>query len=81
MSNFRSDPTAGAAIGAVDREFGLLKKQALKIQELNRQGLLTDEQLAAAERQYVGIYRPLLIKALSGQLEDKKGGKSTSADK
>ena len=48
MSNFRSDPTAGAAIGAVDREFGLLKKQALKIQELQKRGLLTDEQLAAA---------------------------------
>ena len=75
MSNFRSDPTAGAAIGAVDREFGLLKKQALRIQELNRQGLLTDEQLTAVEKQYVGIYRPLLIKALSGQLEDKKKGK------
>ena len=75
MSNFRSDPTAGAAIGAVDREFGLLNKQALRIQELNRHGLLTDEQLAAAERQYVGIYRPLLIKALSGKLEDKTKGK------
>ena len=74
MSNFRSDPTAGAAIGAVDREFGLLKKQALKIQELNRQGLLTDDQLAAAERQDVGSYRPLLIKALSGKLEDKTKG-------
>lgn len=75
MSNFRSDPTAGAAIGAVDREFNLLKKQALRIQELNRHGLLTDEQLTAVEKQYVGIYRPLLIKALSGQLEDKKKGK------
>ena len=41
MSNYIKDPTAGAAIGSIDREFNALRKWALKIQSLKKSGLLT----------------------------------------
>ncbi len=68
MSNYIKDPTAGAAIGSIDREFGAFRKWALKIQALKKSGLLTAEYESYANKHFVGIYRHLLLKALNGEL-------------
>ena len=57
MANYRSDPTANAAIGAIDRELAQLKKLAKRIRILRQQGLITPEEEEAARKRFVGIYR------------------------
>ncbi len=64
MSNYRSDPTATAAIGAVDKEIRQMTKRAKRIKELRRRGLLTPEAEARARREFSGIFRSLLREAL-----------------
>ena len=61
MSNYRSDPTAGAAIGNINREYRVLLKQAKLLRAMRREGLLTPEQEARAKRAYIGIYRRIWI--------------------
>lgn len=56
--------TENAAIGAVDREIRLMRKQAEQIRSLRKNGLLTPEQETRARRQFVGIYRRFLLEAL-----------------
>jgi len=60
------DPTANAAIGAVDRQLRRMRREAEQIALLNRQGKFTPEMEAAARRRFTGIFRPLLEKALRG---------------
>jgi hypothetical protein len=72
MSNYIKDPTAGAAIGSIDREFNALRKWALKIQSLKKSGLLTAEYERRAAKHFVGIYRHLFLKALNGELKEKE---------
>ena len=64
MSNHRSDPTANAAIGAVDKELARMVKRAEKIRRLRRQGRFAPEDEAKARKEFVGIYRRLLNDAL-----------------
>lgn len=64
MSNYYSNPTANAAIGAVDKELDRVRKKAEWLRELRQQGLLTPEQEAAVCRQYTGIFRKVLRNAL-----------------
>ena len=64
MANYYRDPTASAAIGAVDKELNLMRKRANRIRDLHRQGRLTPRELTAAKRQFRGIYRRLLEEAL-----------------
>ena len=64
MSNYRSDPTANRAIGAVDKELARMRRRAQEIRRLRRQGRFTPEDEARARRQFVGIYRSLLRQAL-----------------
>ncbi len=72
MSNYIKDPTAGAAIGSIDREFRAYKKWAMKIQALKKSGLLTAEYERYASKHFVGIYRHLFLKALNGELKEKE---------
>ncbi len=62
--SYYSNPTENAAVGTVDRELKRLQKLARQIRRRNRQGLLTEQELAAARRQFVGIYRRFLVEAL-----------------
>lgn len=63
MSRY-SNPTANAAIGAVDREIRMMRKRAKQINRRHKQGLLTPEELAQARKVYVGIYARFLREAL-----------------
>lgn len=62
--SYYSNPTANAAIGAVDKEMKAMQKKALRLKELRRKGLLTPQEEALARRQFIGIYRRLLEDAL-----------------
>lgn len=64
MSNNRSDPTANAAIGAVDRELKQMRKRAEQIRARRRMGLLTRQEELNARMQFTGIFRHLLREAL-----------------
>ena len=59
-----SDPTANAAIGAVDRQLRRMRREAEHIASLRRQGRFTPEMEAEARRRFIGIFRPILEKAL-----------------
>lgn len=63
MSHY-ANPTAAAAIGAVDRELRMMRKRADQIKRRRQQGLLTPEELAMARKQFVGIYARFLREAL-----------------
>ena len=63
MSHY-SDPTANAAIGTVDREIRMMRKRAEQIKRRRKNGQLTNEELALARKQFVGIYARFLREAL-----------------
>lgn len=65
MSNYYSDPTASAAIGAVDKELNQMKKRAKQLAKLRRTGSLTWEEELRARRQFTGIYSRLLKEAFA----------------
>jgi len=67
MSRMHSDPTANRAIGSVDREIRRMKKEAERIRVLRLSNLLTFEEERRARCRFIGIYRPLLEKALRGE--------------
>ena len=62
--NHYSNPTANAAIGAVDREINLMRKRAEQIKRRRQKGLLTTAEVALAKKQFIGIYRRFLRDAL-----------------
>ena len=64
MANYRSDPTANAAIGSVDREIRAKRKEAARLASLYRQNRLSAADLKAARRAFSGIFRPILEEAL-----------------
>lgn len=63
MSHY-SNPTANAAIGSVDREIRMMRKRAEQIKRRRKNGHLTNEELALARKQFVGIYARFLREAL-----------------
>lgn len=74
--NHYSNPTANAAIGTVDREIRMMRKRARQIKRRRQQGLLTPEELAAARKQFVGIYARFLREALEDRnLSNKNEGR------
>lgn len=62
--NHYSNPTANAAIGAVDREIRMMRKRANQIKRRRQQGQLTPDELAKARKQFIGIYARFLREAL-----------------
>lgn len=71
MSNYYSNPTANMAIRAVEQELCLMRIKARHIKALKEKGRLTTEDLEQANKQFIGIYRPLLIKALADKPQKK----------
>ena len=70
--SYYSNPTANAAIGSVDRELRLLKKWAKQIRKRRQLGLLTQEEIARAQKQFVGVYRRFLKEALEDTPTDEE---------
>lgn len=66
MANYRNDPTANAAIGAIDRELRQKVREAEAIREKRRRGELTPEEELEARRRFTGIFRHILEDALNG---------------
>ena len=62
--SYYSNPTANAAMGAVDREIRMMRKRAKQLRQRRRMGLLTPAELAQARRQFTGIYSRFLREAL-----------------
>lgn len=62
--SYYSNPTANAAIGAVDKELRLMRKKAKRLKQLRQLGLLIPQAEAAARREFTGIYRRFLEEAL-----------------
>lgn len=63
--SYYSNPTANMALRAVEQELCLMRIKARHIKALKEKGRLTTEDLELARKQFIGIYRPLLVKALS----------------
>lgn len=63
MSHY-SNPTANAAIGAVDREIRMMRKYADQIKRRRKNGQLTTDELVLARKRFVGIYARFLREAL-----------------
>ena len=72
--SYYSNPTANAAMGAVDREIRIMKKRATEIRRLRKQGRLTPQMQAEARKQFPGIFYRFYVEAL----EDKP--KQTQAE-
>ena len=64
MANHRSDPTASSAIGNIDREIRIMRKQAHDAARLLRSGKLTPEQEYRLRRRFTGIFSRFLREAL-----------------
>ena len=64
MSNHYYDPTANAAIGAIDRELKKAERLAKTIAARRKSGSLSPADVALAHKLFRGIYKPLLAKAL-----------------
>lgn len=62
--SYYSNPTANAAIGTIDRQIRKMEKLAKHLKERKAAGRLTPSQEAAAYRQFKGIFRPILERAL-----------------
>lgn len=62
MSHF-SDPTANAAIGSVDREIKMTRRRAEQLKRRHQKKPLTPQELALAQKQFVGIHRRFLREA------------------
>ena len=64
MANYYRNPTASAAIGAVDKEINRARKHGKRLKALQAQGRLTPEALEEAKRRYTGLCRRVLENAL-----------------
>lgn len=69
--SYYANPTASMAIRAVEQELCLMRIKARHVKALKEKERLTTEDLELARKQFIGIYRPLLIKALSDKPKKK----------
>lgn len=56
-----SDPTANAAIGAVEKEMKEKEKKIKAAKEAYQKGKLSEDMMVSLYREFKGIYRPLLM--------------------
>ena len=63
--SYYSDPTAARALGPINREFNRLEKKAKRLRKLYREGQISEQELANAQRQFTGIYRHVLTNVLN----------------
>lgn len=66
MSNLHADPTANRAVGSIEREYKMMQKEAERIRILRRNNMLSFEEEERARRRFIGIYKPLLERAMQG---------------
>lgn len=69
--SYYANPTASMAIRAVEQELCLMRIKARHIKALKEKGRLTTEDLELARKQFIGIYRKLLVEALSDKPKKK----------
>ena len=50
--SYYSNPTANAAIGAVDKELNKVKKEVKRLKELKKEGHLTDEKVRRSRARF-----------------------------
>ena len=65
MANHKNDPTANAALGAIDREIREKKKEARRAAQMIRSGRLSPEEEYRLRRRFNGIFRRYLTEALA----------------
>lgn len=63
--SYYSNPTENAAIGSVEKELRQMQKWAARIRRRHRSNTLTPQELARANKAFVGIYRRFLLEALA----------------
>ena len=61
---YYSDRTGNTAASNLDRELKMMRKEAQRLALLQSSGKLTYEEVMEARRRFVGIYRPILEKAI-----------------
>lgn len=76
MGGHYFNPTENAAIGAVDKELRRMQKWAEQIRRRRSSNTLTAQELARANKAFVGIYRRFLLEALA---DDKKEASQDSS--
>lgn len=69
--SYYSNPTANAAMGAVDREIRIMKKRAKEIRRLRKQCRLTPQMQAEARKQFPGIFCRFYLEALEDKPKQK----------
>jgi len=71
--SYYSNPTANAAIGAIDKEIGKINKEVKKLRLLKKGGAVTEEyfdlRVEKLRSRYNGFYRRVLENALAKKLE------------
>lgn len=63
--NYYNDPTAGAALGNINREFNRLERKAKNLARLYYQGKISSEALKKAQGEFKGLYSHILKNALN----------------
>ncbi|MBQ8830608.1 MAG: hypothetical protein IJ017_03310 [Oscillospiraceae bacterium] len=74
--SYYSNPTANAAMGAVDKEIGRINKEVKKLKTQKRDGLITegdfDRKVEKLRCRYKGFYRRVLENALVRKTDEKE---------
>lgn len=68
--SYYSDPTANAAIGAIDKEIRAKKKYAKYLKALRKKGLISDEEIARARCRFPGLYRRFYMEIFTDKSEN-----------
>ena len=63
-NHMHADPTACRAIGSIEKELKRMRKEAERLRVLRRSNMLSSEEEERARRRFIGIYKPLLERAL-----------------
>ena len=74
--SYYSNPTANAAMGAVDKEIGKINKEVKKLRQQKADGTVTeahfDRRVEKLRCRYKGFYRRVLENALVRKLENEE---------
>ena len=68
--SYYSNPTANAAMGAVDKEIRAKQKLAKRLKALRKQGIMSAEQLATYQREFRGIHRRFYLEIFKNWIEN-----------
>jgi len=74
--SYYSNPTANAAMGAVDKEIGKINKEVKKLRQQRADGAITeayfDRRVEKLRYRYKGFFRRVLENALVRKLDEKE---------